>query len=89
MAEACRDLRDPLVRFVTYGLTADGYFCLYFSATNVCETDTVAYDGTGIKIFTQRKVPPYTGTCTGGTFVEYDGIGLKASTYYDEMCAVG
>ena len=88
MAEACRGLRDPLTRYDGKGLRDDGYFCLYFSATNVCETDAVAYDGTGIKKFTQHDIPPYTGTCTGGTLVEYDGTGLKASTYYDTTCGM-
>jgi hypothetical protein len=65
------------------GIKADGYFCS-FDGVSTCYTDTVAYDGTGLKGFTEEV--SYPGACTGGTFVDYDGTGLKPVSHANITC---
>jgi hypothetical protein len=80
-------LGDPpvYVRFDGTGLKTDGYFCYYDAATQACYTDVVKYDaGTGIISFTQKVLAG--GTCFGGTFVDFDGTGLKVYTELDTVC---
>ena len=86
MAKPICKVEDPsLVRYDVTGLKSDGYFCSYSSVTNTCSTDAVIYDGTGIKDFTEEVSPP--SFCTGQTFVDYDGTGMKPLSKPDVVCS--
>jgi hypothetical protein len=86
-AVACKERGpDPtLVRYITgTGLNAGpfaGYFCVYNTSTGLCDTEVLTYDGVGFKDFAES------GTlCHGGTFVDYDGTGLRPVSYADTAC---
>jgi hypothetical protein len=67
----------PLVRFDGAGLRADGEYCVYYTALNQCNTDTVIYDETGLKSYTTRTARG--AYCPTINAVVYDGTGLKVS----------
>ena len=80
-------LEDPpaLVRFDGTGLKTDGYICVYDAVAQACYTDVVSYvAGSGIQPFTERVVAG--GICSGGTFVDFDGTGLKPQSYPEAVC---
>ena len=80
-------LGDPpaLVRFDGTGLKTDGYICSYDVFAQACYTDVVSYvAGTGIIRFYQRVSAG--GYCSGGTFVDFDGTGLKPQSYPQVAC---
>jgi hypothetical protein len=80
----CSDTGDALIRYVIgAGFMADGYFCL-FDGSTTCYTEAVIYDGTGFKAFSQQV--PYEDTCTGRTFVDYDGTGMKPLSKSNTVC---
>ena len=66
------------------GVNVNGHLCLYDSVTNQCYTDTLVYDGVGVKPFSEAT--PLNGACTGGTFLVYDGTGLKPTSYSNATC---
>jgi len=77
---------DPsLVRYDATALKPDGYYCSYDSITNRCYTDAIIYDGTGIKDFTEEV--PVGSQCTGQTFVDYDGTGMKPLSKPNVSCS--
>ena len=80
-------LGDPpaLVRFDGTGLKTDGYIYYPDPFTAFCYTDVVSYiAGSGIQPFTERVVPG--AYCSGGTFVDFDGTGLKPRSYPQAAC---
>jgi hypothetical protein len=80
-------LRDPpaLVRFDGTGLKTDGYICSYDAVAQACYTDVVKYvAGSGIQPFSEKVV--IGGYCSGGTFVDFDGTGLKPLSYPEAVC---
>jgi len=79
------DVKDPGdVSFDGTGFLANGYFCSYNSSSNVCVTNEVKFDGTGLKkYFTSASL---NGTCTGGTFVYFDGTGMKSNSVSNSLC---
>ena len=80
-------LGDPptLIRFDETGLKTDGYICSYDAFAQACYTDVVQYiAGGGIQPFTETVVAG--GYCSGGTFVDFDGTGLKPLSYPQAVC---
>jgi hypothetical protein len=80
-------LGDPptLVRFDGTGLKTDGYICSYDPSNQRCNTEVVRYiSGGGIQPFTETVVAG--GYCSGGTFVDFDGTGLKPLSYPQAEC---
>jgi len=76
------------VRFDGSGLKTNGYFCRYNTNTTMCETDLVTEDANGLKRYTAAVGAG--STCTGGTFIDFDGTGLKPTSQSSKTCvAVG
>jgi len=73
-----------LVRYDGTGLRTDGKYCEYQPDTVICITDAVIYDGVGLKPF-YEEVQVYS-TCSGGTFVVYDGTGLTTWSTVGDVC---
>ena len=73
-----------LVRYDGVGVKTDGWYCVYSVDYNYCTTNTLAYDGVGVKPFSDTaSTNQY---CTGGTFLVYDGTGLKPTSYGNVKC---
>lgn len=73
-----------LVYYDGKAVNINGDFCYYSSDVNYCKTDALTYDGKGVKPFSDTA--PLNQTCTGGTFVVYDGTGLKPTSYSNRTC---
>jgi len=81
----CGEVMDPGdVNYDGNGFQPNGYFCLYNSTTNNCLTNEVIFDGTGLKPF-QAKVA-LNGTCSGGTFLYFDGTAMKSNSVGSLVC---
>jgi len=78
---------DPpaLIRFDNTGMKAEGYHCDPTVVVGGCGTDLVVYvAGSGFKRFTETV--PYGSTCSGGTFVDFDGTGFKTRSVSSWTC---
>jgi hypothetical protein len=75
---------DALVAFDGVGLRIAGFFCLVDPYGTACGTWAVRFDGVGLIPVNESY---YAGEyCIGGSFIDFDGTGLKIVSYPDTGC---
>jgi hypothetical protein len=75
---------DALVAFDGAGLRIAGVFCGVDPVSYACNTWAVRFDGVGLIPVDEVYIPGV--YCLGGSFIDFDGVGLKVVSYSDTPC---
>jgi hypothetical protein len=80
----CCSSGDALVAFDGAGLKIAGIFCVADLVSYTCNTWAVRFDGVGL--IPVNEVYSFGDYCRGGSFIDFDGTGLKIVSYPDTAC---
>jgi hypothetical protein len=75
---------DALVAFDGTGLMIVGCFCAADPISYTCNTWAVRFDGVGL--IPVNEVYYFGDYCLGGSFIDFDGTGLKIESYPNTPC---